>query len=151
MGNKAILTQGGDGTVIPAGMVGETITFPNRAVDTTAVGAGAWARNTSKLATLTKGIWVIHAQCSHIVTATANNWRYAVSTSTGATPGAGVICASGSDASYNTSSANEVSFYMSPSGAISITSDTDIFAWAYGEDASGALFTGISGFAIRIV
>ena len=64
MGSKAILTQGGDGTVVPAGMVGEVKTVANSSVVSTYNGAYAVVANVTGC---TPGLWRIESLVSYYI------------------------------------------------------------------------------------
>ena len=130
--NKAILVQGGDGTAIPAGMVGEVkesigSNNVNKAgglgVDVVFDSAGA------PTVTLGVGIWVIHGYTALTSTAAADTKSLRLYDNT-----AGVAFGGGTPCSFSDLS---VQFPCSCSGFINVTSGTKVI-YLYGMRNGGS-------------
>jgi hypothetical protein len=146
MANKAILNQGGDGTAISAGMVGETITFTPRTVTGS---YGAWAMNSTALATLTTGVWLVFGRISGFTQNNAASLLGCRILDANVTPGNGNVLVQ-HDFAYAqvTNQANDINIGMGPYLAYRATTNTPIYGHVFCEDA--VVNVTISGFAIRI-
>ncbi len=148
MGNKAILVQGGDGTAIPAGMVGEKRDFTSRA--TVAV-SGSWTSNSSALDTLPAGRWQLY----HIATWAANNSANGISfgiATNGTADATGLIATGGNSTTaavnaQNASSSVDAKVVGFPH-VIDVATTQAIYAKSYADDASVSVT--FYGYAIRI-
>lgn len=138
MAIKAINTQGGDGTAIPTGYMAETVTLGNTSQ---AGGAGAWAANTTPMATLQPGSWIILGNAVGALTTVAQ----AVAISTSTTAGSGIItqCNMTTNSSINAQMQMQVIVYRVPPG-----STQPLYMHCY--NASGTATGSVSGIAIRI-
>ena len=144
MANKAILVQGGDGTAIPAGMVGEKIAFTPRTVTGS---GGAWTSNTSALATLTAGVWRVASRAAFSGSGAANTVESKVCTNS-ATDSTGTVTDLFMVYTANASAANSFSLPMAEWDIVNVSTTQDLFAKCFGEDA--AVNVTVAGFAIRI-
>ncbi len=142
--NKSILVQGGDGTAIPENMVGAKITFTARA---TTGSSGAWVVNSTKLGTLTTGVWSIRAYAEFSCNNAASVVISRVSTNSTA-DGSGAVASLGFSYAQVSNATNIPGMPLYEEDVVSVTSTQDLFAKSFSEDA--AVNVTIKGFAIRI-
>lgn len=129
------------GTAIAAGMVGEKITFTTRVVDCTT--PNGWYANSSPLATLTSGVWLLIPIMEFTGTSSVGVGAY-ISTN-GSNGDSGIISVNNTmviPGSYYNCIPMLISYYQ-------VASSTSIYAKAYAR-TTGIANISIYGYAIRI-
>ena len=132
------------GVAPAAGVIGQKIPFTARTVTGS---SGAWAANSTALATLTAGVWSVRSRVSFSRNNTASYVECLVSTNTTADP-SGKICDYGEAYNQVTGAANIPECPMMEVDVVVSSGSTPLYAKCYGED--GAVNVTINGFAIRI-
>ncbi|NDC94891.1 hypothetical protein EB118_12625 [bacterium] len=140
---KAQLQSSGDGTAIPTGYVGEKIDFTNRAVTTV---NGAYRANSTALATLNPGVYLIFGNAS-LPGGTGSNSVSVIATNTNS-DSSGFVQSNYTTSNYQTAAAGGIVPQMV--GYLQVPSGTTqaLYAKAYG-DGNAPIVT-VGGFAVRI-
>jgi hypothetical protein len=140
---KTQLQSAGDGTAVPSGYVGEKIDFTSRAVTTV---SGSYRANTSALATLNSGIYLIFGIAS-LPGGSGNNSVSVIATNSN-NDGTGFVQSNYTTSNYQTAAAGGIVPQMV--GYLQVPSGTTqaLYAKAYG-DGNAPIVT-VGGFAIRI-
>jgi hypothetical protein len=132
------------GSAPAAGVIGESLAFTPRTVTGS---SGAWASNTTKLVTLTPGIWSIRAMMEFAANSTGGTVVGAVATNSTADNTGHVARTQFGYAQATNASINTL-IPLCEMQIVNVASSQDLFAKCYGEDA--AVNVTIDGFAIRI-
>lgn len=150
-GTSYVKIKGGNGAFfVASGYVGEVILFTSRGVSCP---SGGYGSNTSPLATITPGVWILYFQGSFSAVNTANKVSFWLSV-TSAAGGGDVIyydpSISGAAEYVNNQNASASGLATVPGHPIPYRFgvSTPIYAKGYAEDA--AVVITITGYAIRI-
>lgn len=151
MTQKNLLQSAGDGTAIPAGVVGETIQFtPNVAI--TCTNASTWYVSSS-VGTLTPGVWLISGSMLFAINSGVNDVILStISDNTTANSSSFTNQVGQPQARVQrvTSSGTSVEAISAISSAVvRVTANTNVFYKAFCEDSSSQVVT-VTGFAVRL-
>lgn len=144
MSHTSLVPGKTDGVAVPAGMVGEVLTFTSR---TTTGVTNTWVANATPLVTLTPGVWIIYAAGGFTGANTATVIGCHVSLNTTASS-AGAVAAAQHINSQNASAANTSYIPMNPVLAVNVSTSTPLYAKSFSEDS--AVDVTVNGFALRI-
>jgi hypothetical protein len=132
------------GNAVASGYVGQTVPFTSRQ---TTGSTGAFVVNTTALATLDPGIWIVYAKASFSGNNAASFVGGIVSTNTSA-DNTGQVASASLAYSQATNAANATDMALAPVTVVNVATSQPLYAKSYSEDA--AVNVTITGFAVRI-
>jgi len=130
------------GTAVPAGYVGEKITFTTTSVTG---GSGSWVANSTSMGSLTTGVWLVCMTGEPAPASACNHARWLMSTNS-TNDGTGSIITCGTTYAANANAANQPMVFMQAVYVAAAT--TPLYAKGFGEDATVVI--NVSGYAVRI-
>lgn len=130
------------GTTVPAGYIGEKITFTSASVTG---GSGSWVANSTSMGSLTTGVWLVCMTGEPAPASACNHARWLMSTNS-TNDGTGSIITCGTTYTANANAANQPMVFMQAVYVAAAT--TPLYAKGFGEDATVVIV--VSGYAVRI-